>query len=373
MPALNMLIKPASDNCNLRCKYCFYHDVSEKRSQKSYGMMSYDTLETIVKKSAEYAEGICNFSFQGGEPTLRGLDFFKKLIELQKKYIHGIQVNNSIQTNGTLVDDEWARFFAENKFLVGLSLDGVECVHNKYRKDANGSGTFEKVFNAARLMDKYGADYNILFVVTHDTVKHVKEIYRFYRESGFKFIQPIPCLDPFGEEDGGNPYSLSSDDYAIFLKEIFDLWYDDMMRGQITVIRNFDNYIGILAGFRPEMCSMSGRCVCQFVIEADGGVYPCDFYVLDEWKLGNINSDSLHKMENCEVAKKFVSVSEYKNDECKQCQYKYLCRGGCRRNREPLVNGNPSLNIYCNAYREFFRYAERRLKIITETLLTSRL
>lgn len=362
MPPLNMLIKPASGICNMRCKYCFYHDVSENRSQASYGRMSMETLEDLVKRAFDFAEYTCSFAFQGGEPTFAGLEFFQRLTELEKKYNQKkVKVQYSIQTNGTLVDDRWAEFFARNHFLVGLSLDGTREVHDAMRVDAEGKGTFDRVMKTAAILEKYRVDFNILCVVNRGVAQESKKIYQFFREKKFGYVQPIPCLDPIGEQPGQHEFSLTPEKYGYFLKTFFDLWYDDLKNGHMTVIRNFDNYIGILMGYQPEMCSMLGHCICQYVVEADGSVYPCDFYVLDEWKLGNIRDSSFWELGKSEKVREFIRLSQHVDEQCRACRWRQLCRGGCRRNREPFQNGKPVLNYYCSSYREFFEYAAPRL------------
>ncbi len=197
MPPICLLIKPASGNCNMKCTYCFYHSLAEARQIRSYGMMDGETLELLVRKALEYADGACTFSFQGGEPTLAGLDFYRKLMALEKKYnIKGVQINNSIQTNGVLINAEWAEFLAANRFLTGISLDGPKDIHDACRTGQGGRGSFTGVMEAAAQMDRYKAEYNILCVVTSFTARHINKIYNFYKKHGFRYLQFIPCLDP---------------------------------------------------------------------------------------------------------------------------------------------------------------------------------
>ncbi len=362
MPPISLLIKPASSNCNLRCRYCFYHAIAENRQTKSYGMMDIETLEALVKKALEYADYSCTFAFQGGEPTLAGLDFFRKLIEFEKKYnIKKVQIHNALQTNGVVIDDEWAQFLAENKFLVGLSLDGPKDIHDANRYDALNKGSFTRVMEAVRLFNKHKVEYNILTVVTANTARHINKIYNFYKKNGFRYLQFIPCLDPLGEEPGGYDYSLSAERYANFLKTLFDLWYADIIQGNMISIRYYDNLVGMAMGQRPEACGMGGVCTCQFVVEADGRVYPCDFYVIDRWYLGNLKDASFEELRNSEAGSTFVEVSKDIDPQCRECRWFNLCRGGCRRDREPFENDKPVLNHFCAAYKEFFEYAGERL------------
>ncbi len=363
MPPLSLLIKPASGNCNLRCKYCFYHDISEHRQTENYGMMKIETLELLVQKAFQHAEHACSFVFQGGEPTLVGLDFFKKLIELEKKYnIKNIQVHNALQTNGMVIDEEWAQFLAQNNFLVGLSLDGPKDIHDAARIDGKNKGTFKQVMHTVQLFEQYKVEYNILFVVNAYVARHVNKVYQFFKKHHFKYLQFIPCLDPLNEKPGGYEYSLTPERYARFLKNLFDMWYDDVVKGNMISIRTFDNYVGMFMGYRPEACGMTGECVCQFVVEADGGIYPCDFYVVDEWYLGNIAETELSEIGACDTAKKFIEVSRHVDPKCKECKWFKICRGGCRRMREPFENGKPVLNYYCPSFMAFFDHAAQRMQ-----------
>ena len=373
MPSLSLLIKPASGNCNIRCRYCFYRDEQQNRDTYSYGMMSEETLETLIQKALRFADRECSFGFQGGEPTVRGLEFFKKVVELQKKYnIHHTRISNAIQTNGIAIDEEWARFFAENHFLVGLSLDGNKELHDRYRLDPSGKGTYSKVLKAAQLFTAHKVDFNVLTVVTGQTAAAITRIYSFYRRSGFLYQQYIPCLDPLGEERGGNPYALTPDKYAQFLKTLFDLWYRDLQAGKFIYIRYFENLLGMLLGGRPESCGVSGQCIIQNVVEADGSVYPCDFYCLDEWKLGDIQTGDFPGLFTLDKAAEFLAVAGRGMETCRTCQWYGICRGGCRRDREPIAGGVPSLNYFCPAYQEFFSYAMPRLQEVAGEIARGR-
>jgi uncharacterized protein len=357
MPPLTTLIKPASGNCNLRCKYCFYYDVISNREVKNYGIMSEETLEELVKKAFDFAEGIVTFAFQGGEPTLASLDFFRKLIEFEKKYNkNNIKVNNALQTNGMVIDDEWAKFFYDNEFLIGLSIDGYKDIHNYYRIDAKGEGSFNRVLKTAKLFDKYDVMYNVLCVVNKHVAKHGRKVLNFYKKQGFKYLQFIPCLDEIGEKPGQNPFSLTPKDYEIFLKNTFDIWYEDFINGNGISIRMFDNILQMILGYEPESCDMRGHCSNSSIIEADGSVYPCDFYVLDEWKLGNINENSFEEMVKSETAINFIKESIDTDPECRECKYYRICRGGCKRHKEPKINGKYTKNYFCSAYKEFYKY-----------------
>jgi len=367
---LNIMIKPASSNCNLRCKYCFYHSLANSRKIKSYGFMDISLLEKIVEKGLFYAERNCTFAFQGGEPTLVGLDFYKKLIEFELKYNDkNLSIINAIQTNGININEKWAKFLSENHFLVGISLDGPKEIHNTNRIDNQGQGTFKRVIETINLLNKYKVEYNILTVVTSLVARHPNKVYNFFKNHKFRYLQFIPCLEPLLNEGiRKKDYSLKPEKYAYFLKTIFDLWYDDILKGNIISIQYFDNLLGLLMGYKPEVCGMVGHCICQFVIEADGGVYPCDFYVTDQWYLGDIKELEFDELLNSGNSKRFVKMSKYISPECKLCKWFYLCRGGCRRWREPFRNEEPRLNILCSAYQEFFEYTEDRLIKLAQKL-----
>lgn len=361
MPPINLLIKPASGMCNMRCKYCFYADVSSHRQVENYGMMSDSTLETIVKTALKYADGHCVFGFQGGEPTLSGLDFYRRLIKLQKNYnTKNVKITNSIQTNGFVINDEWAEFLAKNKFLVGLSLDGPKDIHDLFRLDAAGKGTFNRVMQTVSLFEKHGVEYNILCVVNNIVARQGIKVYNFFKKQGLQYLQFIPCLDSF-DDDETHDYSLTPKRYANFLNTIFDLYYNDFKKGQYVSVRNFDNYVTMLMGKRPESCGMSGVCTCYFVVESDGSVYPCDFYVLDRYRMGNIHLHGFAQLAESETALQFINESRHVDDACKKCRWFQVCRGGCRRNREPFAGGKPTLNRYCTAYQAFFNYSFTRL------------
>lgn len=355
MPPVNILIKPASSACNMACSYCFYKDVASQRAQACYGLLPLEQMERVITAGLEYAEHICSFAFQGGEPTLAGLEFYKAVIELQKKHQKpGVRIQNAIQTNGYLINEEWARFFAQNHFLVGLSLDGPAEIHNLNRRDPAGRGTFNRVMQAVRLFDKYRVEYNILCVVTGKNARSVEKIYHFYRRQGFRWIQFIPCLEPLGQPHGAQKYHLSPEGYGEFLIRIFDLWLADLQKGDYISIRHLDNYLSILLGERPEACNMTGQCSVQFVVEGDGGVYPCDFYVLDDWRMGTVGQESFARMQQGDTARRFVEASLREPEKCRQCRWRALCRNGCRRDRLVLPDGQVDLNYYCASYQTFF-------------------
>lgn len=356
MPDINVLIKPASGMCNIRCKYCFYRAEAQSREIESYGFMTEETLEQVIKKTIDFSDTACTFAYQGGEPTLRGLAFFEKSMEYQKKHnTKKLQISNAIQTNGIGLDEDWAKFFKENNFLVGISLDGTNFTHDTFRVDSKGNGTFETVLYGIALLKKYDVDFNILTVVNSLTAKKTSTIYEFYKQNNFDYLQFIPCLNPIGQEKERFPYYLTPKAYSQFLRTLFDLWYNDFKEGTIVHIQQFEGYLKMLLGMPPDLCGMSGVCSYQNVIEADGEVYPCDFYVLDEYKLGNLNEVNFTKINEKRKEIQFVEQSMEMHKDCNACKYVTICRGGCRRHRNPK-------NFFCTSYYEFFEYTISRLK-----------
>lgn len=360
MPPINLLIKPASGLCNMRCRYCFYYDVTHKREQESYGIMDIGTMEVMVQKALSFADDHCTFAFQGGEPTLVGLDFFKAVVEAEKKYnIKNVEIHNAIQTNGLDISEEFAEFFAKEHFLVGVSIDGTIHTHDAYRKDSKGAGTFTRIMKTIDLFNKYEVEYNILTVVNRKTAMAVRKLYQFYKKNNFQYLQFIPCLDPLEEEAGINEYSLTPKMYGDFLNTLFDLWYDDVSKGISISIRQFENYIMLLMGRPAEACDMNGYCSMQYVVEADGEVYPCDFFVLDEYKLGNLKTSNFNDINKKRTEIKFIEESFNHSDVCKKCKYYSICRNGCKRHRVMSIDGS---NYFCESYKMFFEHSMDRLQ-----------
>ncbi len=362
MPPLSLLLKPASSACNLRCAYCFYADEAQKRRVADRGRMPEAVARAVVEKSLAAAEGSVSFLFQGGEPTLAGLDFYRRFVSLVEEHApKGLDVRYAIQTNGTLLDEEWCRFFAEKRFLVGLSLDGDRACHDRFRRDAQGRGTYGQVMKASGLLDRAGVRYNVLTVVTGPLARHAQSVFASLCKNGFRFQQYIPCLDPLGEERGGDPWSLTPAQYGDFLKTLFDLWYRELERGRYWSIRYFDNLVWILSGQPPEQCSMRGCCGLQYLIEADGSVYPCDFYGLDEYKMGNVLDQTWAELDQAREQLGFIERSRRVPEECQTCRWYALCRNGCRRDRLRTEVGLGK-NYYCRSYAAFFDYALPRLR-----------
>lgn len=374
MPAISVMIKPSSGMCNMSCDYCFYRDETQKRSQESYGFMSEKTLKNVIRKTMLRAEGMISYAFQGGEPTLRGLAFFQKVVEYQNQYNKNkIQVHNALQTNGLLIDEDWCRFLKENHFLVGVSLDGTKEIHDTYRHTRKDGGpTFDLVCNAIRLMESYGVDFNILTVVNQAAAENIQEIYSFYRQKKWNYQQYIACLDPLDEPHGQNEYSLDPEQYGQFLIRLFRLWYKDWKKGRQPYIRQFENYIGILLGHFPEACDQRGTCSIQNVVEADGSVYPCDFYMLNDYCLGNFNENRLDEIDARRKEIGFLERSLKLDPDCKHCTYYRLCRGGCQRNRDWAPKIQAYQNYFCQSYRMFFDACLNEMEEIARSLAGAR-
>ncbi|MGN0483137.1 MAG: anaerobic sulfatase maturase [Lachnospiraceae bacterium] len=366
MRAVSILIKPASSGCNIGCKYCFYHSIARTRKIENYGVMSEQQLETVIKETINYADEFACFAFQGGEPTLAGLDFFKKAVELQKKYNKkNLIIQNTIQTNGTLIDKKWAEFLGKNKFLVGLSLDGPRGVNDFCRTNNQGESIFDKEMETVMLFRENKVEFNIVSVVTAKTVERTAGIYNFFKKKDFRYLQFIPCLDENERKD--EKYFLEPEMYGEFLCKLFDLWYEDFLSGPLIEIRMFSNLVQMAAGEEPEECGMCGKCNTYFVVESDGSVYPCDFYTQDNWKLGNVE-DGLQNLYNGKKSQEFMKISNKTQSECKECDYFYLCRGGCRRWRDEKLDGNLGVHRLCKGYKIFFEHCEQRIQQLGKSI-----
>lgn len=354
---LNLLIKPASCNCNLRCEYCFYFDVAKNRQTYSYGYMSYETLENLVKNAFETVEYEISFLFQGGEPLMRGISFYYKFHEFVEKYnINNIKVYFNLQTNGVLLNERWFDLFKKYDYLIGVSIDGTKDIHDIFRIDIRQRGTFDSIKNNIEKLRARQISFNILTVINNKICENIEKVYEYYKQNDFRFMQFIPCLDPL--EHMTDPIFLSAKNYGYFLDKLFNLWYEDFKAGNLYYIRYFENLIMILDGKMPESCDMLGKCSVNLVIEADGSAYPCDFYTTDEYKIGNINTENIFDIVFCEKAMGFIKKSLVKNLKCKDCKYLKICKTGCKRYK----NGD-NLFKYCDSYIYFL---DKNLKKLIE-------
>lgn len=300
MPFVNLLVKPASSLCNMRCRYCFYEDEAANRSQASMGIMSEETAALLIRQALDAAgkDGALSVAFQGGEPTVAGLDFFRAFVAAVQRYnTAGLPVSYAIQTNGLGLDEGWVEFLVRNHFLVGVSVDGDKALHDEFRLDAAGKGTWTRVQKNLTMLRKAGAECNLLCVVTRRCAKSAVRTYHALQKTGVGYLQFIPCLDPLGEERGQRTWSLTPEDYGNFLCTLFDEWCRDWEQGRYTSVRLFDDYVHLAMGLPPSTCATGGHCGAYFVVEADGSVYPCDFYVLDEWEIS-----TKPRWRNCKTA-----------------------------------------------------------------------
>ena len=360
MRSVTFLIKPASSLCDMRCRYCFYHDIADIREVKSMGMMSEDTAAALIRSAFAAVDpgGFVQFTFQGGEPTLVGLDFFRSFLALETQYrTKEITVGHAIQTNGLSINDDWAEFFKQQGFLVGLSLDGNQAIHDAYRVDASGKGTWNRVAEALAVLEKHGVETNILCVVTAVAAKNPQKVYASLRKLGGHPMQFIPCLDPLEAQRGGETYSLKPEAYGKFLCALFDCWYRDWKSGNYISIRTFDDYLRILMGLSPSTCAASGACGSYLVVEGDGSLYPCDFYVLDAWKIGSIRELSVQEALSSPASSRFVREGALRPEACRGCRYFPICRGGCKRDWT-----SRHTNYYCTSFKAFFDYSLPRLQ-----------
>jgi len=362
----SVLVKPAGPDCNMACTYCFYLKKAGLFPESKTHRMSEAVLEEMIRQVMTQAERQVSFGWQGGEPTLMGVDFFQKAAEFQKRYGWDQTVGNGLQTNGLLIDRYWADFLSRDRFLVGLSLDGPKEMHDRYRVLRNGRGSWKKVTDAAKRLLDSGVEVNALSVINDFSVRFPGEIYEFHKSVGLNHMQFIPCV----EADPLNPrklasFSVKAEDFGRFLTRIFDLWINDFYDGEPgTFIRFFDSVFYIYAGFQPPMCTLSEECGDYLVVEHNGDVYSCDFFVEPEWRLGNVLEDSLSTLLNGEKQKRFGSRKREWVRFCGDCPWLAYCRGGCPKDR--LCLGNPETPPLCRSYQIFFEHAHGRLLEMAE-------
>jgi len=359
MQPFTLLIKPTGSDCNLDCKYCFYkHRAPEVGRGRQ--RMSDEVLQRLVKDYMELRFGFCGFAWQGGEPTLMGLDFYKKAVELQKKYGKpGQEVGNSLQTNAILLNDEWCQFLHDNKFLVGISIDGPKEMHDYYRLDHSGAGTFDKVVRAIELCKQYKVEFNALTLLNNVNVGHPDELFDFFIGAGIKYLQFIPCveLDPVTGEV--TDFSITPQQYGQFLCRIFDRWYD--YGPENLSIRDFDSIVSYCYVERHTICTFDQQCSQYIVIEHSGDAFCCDFFVEPRWRLGNIFETPIEKLAASSKKREFARAKQNLCNKCLVCRHLALCRGGCMKDRVPFDKESFGRESYfCEAYKRFFDYAVPR-------------
>lgn len=378
--AFHVMSKPAGSACNLHCDYCFFLK-KEKLYPGSNFRMSDEVHEAYIRQLFEaHQVPQVTVAWQGGEPTLMGLDFFRRSVELQKHYAKaGTQVENTFQTNGILLDDDWCRFFHENNFLVGLSMDGPEELHDFYRKDTGGHGTFHRVMKSARLLQKNKVEFNILCTVNSKNGSHPLDVYRFFRdELKGQYIQFIPIVERdnesgFQEGNRVTDRSVSPDQWGNFLIKIFDEWVKRDV-GQ-TFIINFDGALAGWLGRAGTVCIFGPTCGQGVALEHNGDLYSCDHFVEPDYFLGNILKTTVIELISSEKQRKF---GQDKRDSlpqfCRKCDFLFVCNGECPKNRFiETPDGESGLNYLCEGFKAFFKHSDRAMKIMAGLLRRGRL
>jgi uncharacterized protein len=383
------MAKPSGPVCNLDCKYCFYLEKEKLYPSKSDWRMSDEVLDAYIHQYIE-AQNVpaVTFTWQGGEPTLLGVDFFRRAVALEKKYANGKRIENALQTNGVLLDEEWGHFLAENKFLIGLSIDGPRELHDHYRVDKGGQPTFDKVMRGLDVLKKHRVDFNILTAVQRHNSYHPIEVYKFLKEIGSGFIQFIPIVERVIETlapDGLVLISPGSDiparvaswsvepvQYGKFLNAVFDEWVrNDVARQYVQI---FDVALESWYGVPQGACVFSETCGAAMAIEHNGDVYSCDHYVFPENKLGNVLEAPLHALVNADQQLKF---GQDKRDTlpqyCRECDVRFACNGECPKHRFlQTPDGESGLNYLCEGYKLFFKHIDPYMKFMAQELRQQR-
>lgn len=347
---IGFLIKPASSACNMRCRYCFYCDVAAHREERRARVMGWDVADAIIERALAVApDAHVSFAFQGGEPTLAGLDFFRSFVARVEERRDRQQVSWALQTNGYLIDGEWAAFFREHGFLIGVSVDAYRDLHDSMRPDAHGAATYARVMGGVRLLRESGVDVNVLSVLTSQMAAHPQRVFSFIKREGITHIQFIPCLP--GLDDEHDAFSLAPREFSSFYRRLFDLWWRELGAGSYVSIWLFENIMQMALGQFSSQCGMLGRCAPQFVVESDGSVYPCDFYALDEYRVGDIRNDDLEAMATCEAMHAFLREPRRACSRCADCPFEGMCHRNCKRLNIAYYDDG-----YCGL-REFLEYA----------------
>lgn len=350
MTECHVMAKPASSRCNLSCRYCFYLEKPEQP------MMNDVTLEAFVQQHIAAQPGDeAQFAWQGGEPTLCGPDFFRRVVALQKRYGKGKRIYNAFQTNGIALNDEWCRFFHENNWLVGVSIDGPAQWHDAYRVSRRGNPTHRKVIQAIETLRRHRVQFNLLTVVNSLNSQHPEAVYRYLRTLGTPFLQFIPLVEP------GDTVSVSEEAWGKFLNTVFDIWVREDI-GQVFV-QLFDSTLGVWSGYASQMCSLAETCGHAFALEADGTLYQCDHYVYPAYRLGNIHQTSLTELNRSDAARVFGLYKQTTlSSECRQCPARRLCNGDCPKHR---VNGK---SLLCAGYRDFFSHSAPHMQVMRDLI-----
>lgn len=384
---LYVMLKPAGAHCNLACKYCYYLEKNNLYQNSHRHLMSDDMLEQFTR---EYIEAQTMpqvlFTWHGGEPLMRSIDFYKKALALQKKYAHGKQIDNVIQTNGTLLTDEWCEFFAQNHWLVGISIDGPQEYHDHYRVTPDEKPSWEKVMQGISLLKKHRVEWNAMAVVNAYNAEHPLEFYHFFRDNGCQYLQFTPIVERLTEHEDGRTLASLADDREIpladasvtpqqwgnFLCTIFDNW----VRHDVgkTFVEIFDCTLANWMGVLPGICAYSKECGHAGVMEHNGDVYSCDHFVFPEYKLGNIREQSLIDMLYGEKQQAFSRLKHTSLPrQCKECEMEFACHGECPKNRfEKDKYGEPGLNYLCQGYYQYYTHVAPYMDFMKRELLAQR-
>jgi serine-type anaerobic sulfatase-maturating enzyme len=363
----SVLIKPAGPDCNMACSYCFYREKEALYPGAPVHRMSEAVLEETMRQIFAQPIPAVSIGWQGGEPTLMGLPFFRKAVDLQTRFGQGKSAGNGLQTNGLLLDRAWADFLKEYRFLVGLSLDGPEHVHDHYRRLSGGQGTWAKIVDAAKLLLDTDTAVNALVVVNEYSARFPREIYEFHKALGLNHMQFIPCVET--DPRDGNlaaPFSVSAEAIGEFLTAIFDLWRADFKNGEpTTFIRYFDSVFFRYVDREPPECDLLAECGTYLVVEHNGDVYACDFFVEERWRLGNVMNGKLVHLLNSAKQTEFGRMKTRLPGPCAACEWLNYCRGGCPKDRlrDPRDAG---LSHFCAGYKKFFAHADPHLKALAK-------
>ena len=384
---LYVMLKPAGAHCNLACKYCYYLEKNNLYQNSHRHLMSDEMLEQFTR---EYIEAQTMpqvlFTWHGGEPLMRSIDFYKKALELQKKYAHGKQIDNVIQTNGTLLTDEWCEFFAQNHWLVGISIDGPQEYHDHYRVTPAGKPSWEKVMQGISLLKKHRVEWNAMAVVNAYNTEHPLEFYHFFRDNGCQYLQFTPIVERLTEHEDGRTLASLSDDREIPLADASvtpEQWgnflctiFDDWVRHDVgkTFVEIFDCTLANWMGVLPGICAYSKECGHAGVMEHNGDVYSCDHFVFPEYKLGNIKDQSLIDMLYGEKQQAFSRLKHTSLPrQCKECDMEFACHGECPKNRfEKDKYGEPGLNYLCQGYYQYYSHVAPYMDFMKRELLAER-
>ena len=372
----HIIAKPTGAICNIDCEYCFYLDKEFLYERGHDFKMKLDTLETYVRQYIEsQPEGTLevNFAWQGGEPTLLGVDFFRKAVEFQQKYTRkGMSISNAFQTNGILLDDEWGRFLHENEFLVGLSVDGPEHLHNRYRVDKGGQGTFKRVMRGLEALQRNNVEYNTLTVVQASNCEHPEEVYDFLISIGSTYQQFIPIVEVLGPEQVSER-SVPAKKWGSFLNGIFDRWVAQNHIGKIF-LQHFDMMLGIAVGHGSSLCVHSETCGRAMAVEHNGDLFSCDHFVNWEDQLGNITELPISEMVDGPKQTEFgLNKRDLLPKMCRECEYLNYCWGGCPAHRNiKTPDGEPGLNFLCQGYMRFYSHTIPYFKAMAECLRRQR-